>query len=128
MMTPNQHQHHSLSGEILPHFGMSDRSGNVEQVAIILIINLSLFFSKKKQKRINLSALGFLTSSQAEVTWMGVYTWTQPILYTYHHQELQNTGMGVYTWTQPITWIHQNHFVCSKVFTIIRSKSIKMKL
>ena len=37
---------------------------------------------------------------------MGVYTWTQPILYIYHNQELQNAGMGVYTRTQPITCIH----------------------
>ena len=80
------------------------------------------------RRRINLWALGFLTSSEAEVTWMGAYTYTQPILYTYHHQELQNAGMGVYSQTQPITWIHQNHFVCPKVFTIIRSKSIKMNL
>ena len=56
-------------------------------------------------RRINLWAPGWLPSSEAEVTWMGVYTWTQPILYTYHHQELQNAGMGVYTRTQPITWI-----------------------
>ena len=26
---------------------------------------------------------------------MCAYTWTQLILYTYHHQELQNAGLGL---------------------------------
>ena len=55
---------------------------------------------------------------------MGVYIWTQPIIYTYQHQELQNEGMGVYTRTQPITYIlHSEESLC----VLSRSKSNLMK-